>query len=182
MPHRPPPVHVIGKSQFLRPFLLFLADNWMTVHVKVIFCWNADFSDALLGFLRTILETIGFRQSWTNSFGTLPFISVQYTFSDFKCLPPINVGHKLVHFQSCTLFLLHFPQKTLNKGEGVAKEPRMCENLRLSWNIKCCIVPMNLSMIEAILCSNSYPNGFLFLSSDQTTMGSFGSLLVQFLI
>ena len=70
-------------------------------------------------------------QSWTNYFGTLAFISVPYTFSDLRCLPPlplINVGHQLVHFQSCTLFLICFPQTTLNGGEGVAKEPRMCEN------------------------------------------------------
>ena len=50
-------------------------------------------------------------QSWTNSFGTLAFISAQCTFIFFGLqappphtpLPPsrsINVGHKLVHFQN----------------------------------------------------------------------------------
>ena len=52
--------------------------------------------------------------------------------SGFRCLPPlplINVGHKLVHFQLCILFSLHFSQATLNWGgvEGVAKEPRICD-------------------------------------------------------
>ena len=37
--------------------------------------------------------------------------------------PLINVGHKLVHFQSCTLFLICFPQTTLNGGRGLQKNP-----------------------------------------------------------
>ena len=37
---------------------------------------------------------------------------------------PINVGHKLVHFQSCTLISLHFPQATLfGGGRGLQKSP-----------------------------------------------------------
>ena len=34
--------------------------------------------------------------------------------------PPLNVGHKLVHFQPCTLFSIYFPQATLNGGVGGA--------------------------------------------------------------
>ena len=37
--------------------------------------------------------------------------------------PPLNVGHKLVHFQPCTLFFVYFPQATLNGGVGVQKNP-----------------------------------------------------------
>lgn len=41
--------------------------------------------------------------------------------SDASPLPPLNVGHKLVHFQPCTLFSVYFPQATLNGGGGVCK-------------------------------------------------------------
>lgn len=30
--------------------------------------------------------------------------------------------HRLVHFQSCTLFVLQFPQAILNELEGIEKE------------------------------------------------------------
>ena len=45
---------------------------------------------------------------------------------------PLNVGHKLVHFQPCILFSVYFPQATLNgewgggvdgAGGGVQKNP-----------------------------------------------------------
>ena len=69
-------------------------------------------------------------QSWTNFFGTLAFISVQCTFFGLQMpppSPPFNVGHKLVHFQPCTLLSVYFPQATLNGGVGGAKEPRICD-------------------------------------------------------
>ena len=44
--------------------------------------------------------------------------------SDASPLPPFNVGHKLVHFQPCTLFSVYFPQAKLNGGGwGVQKNP-----------------------------------------------------------
>ena len=66
--------------------------------------------------------------------------------SDFRCLPPLphstffglqmpplsppppplNVGHKLVHFQPCALFSFYLPQATLDGGGGgwgVQKNP-----------------------------------------------------------
>ena len=65
-------------------------------------------------------------QSWTNFFGTHAFISVQCTFFELQ-MPPtsplINVGNKLVHFQPCILFSLHFLQATLNGGRGLQKNP-----------------------------------------------------------
>ena len=69
-------------------------------------------------------------QSWTNFFGTLAFISVKCIFFGLQMPPPppqLNVGHKLVHFQPCTLFSVYFPQATLNGGVGGPKEPRICD-------------------------------------------------------
>ena len=46
--------------------------------------------------------------------------------------PLINVGHKLVHFRSCTLFLICFPQTTLNgKGRGLQKNPECVRKTEL---------------------------------------------------
>lgn len=48
--------------------------------------------------------------------------------SGASSLPSLyNVEHKLADFQSCTLFSLHFRQATLNGGEEVAREPRICD-------------------------------------------------------
>ena len=63
-------------------------------------------------------------QSWTNFFGTLAFISVKCIFFGLQMpppSPPLNVGHKLVLFQPCTLFSGYFPQATLNGGGGGSK-------------------------------------------------------------
>ena len=71
-------------------------------------------------------------QTIMDKFTKTLFISVQYTFSDFRCLPPsplINVGHELVHFQSCTLFLLYFPPKKIETGGGGCKRT---QNVSLS--------------------------------------------------
>ena len=92
-------------------------------------------------------------QSWTNFFGTLVSISVQCTFFELQ-MPPtsplINVGHKLVHFQPCILFSLHFLQATLSwgVGRGLQKNPEYVikgefKDKMLYYST----VPMYLSMI-----------------------------------
>ena len=63
------------------------------------------------------------------SLGPLHLLSPMYILRTSDASPPqFNVGHHLVHVQSCTLFFLRFPQATLNgEGEGVAKEPWTCD-------------------------------------------------------
>ena len=56
---------------------------------------------------------------------TCAYFNPMHIFPTSDASPLINVRHKLVQVQPCTLFSLHFPLATLN--EGVAKEPRLCD-------------------------------------------------------
>ena len=90
-------------------------------------------------------------QSWTNFFGTFVFISVQCTFifltSDATHFP---FGHKLVHFQPCILFSLHFLQATLSWGAGRGLQKNQEYVIKGEFKDKMLYystVPMYLSMI-----------------------------------